>query len=104
MSMTRLTCLPVRVVCFGISGTGALSGDTACCALADIAVSAAAARPASRTDCVLIGVLLSRDETRKTGSAAQMPRHERDPALAPERVLVGKDFLLDAILGVEDLI
>ena len=30
--MTRLTCLPVRVVCFGISGTVALAGDTGCCA------------------------------------------------------------------------
>ena len=34
--MTRLTCLPVRVVCFGISGTAAFSGSTGCWAWADI--------------------------------------------------------------------
>ena len=47
--MTRLTCLPVRVVCFGISGTIAFAGGTGCWALADIAVSMAAAMPASKT-------------------------------------------------------
>src|SRR4030095_14342536 len=54
MSMTRFTCLPVRVVCFGISGTEALGGDTACWASADIAVTIAAAMPASNTIVVFI--------------------------------------------------
>src|SRR5262245_34784580 len=49
MSITRFTCLPVRVVCFGISGTEALGGDTACWASTDIAVSIAAAMPTSNT-------------------------------------------------------
>src|SRR5262245_57801981 len=49
MSITRFTCLPVRVVCFGISGTEALGGDTACWASTDSAVSIAPAMPTSNT-------------------------------------------------------
>lgn len=40
--------LPVRVVCFGISGTVALTGGTGCWALTDNAVSMPAARPATK--------------------------------------------------------
>ena len=47
--MTRLTRLPVRVVCFGISGSAALSGGTGCWAPADIAVAMATARPINKT-------------------------------------------------------
>src|SRR5262245_7714474 len=54
MSMTRFTCLPVRFVCFGISGTEALGGDTACWASTDITVSIAAAMPTSNTIVVFI--------------------------------------------------
>src|SRR5688572_27906606 len=56
MSMTRLTCLPVRVVCFGISGTIAFTGGTGCWAVADITVSMAAAMPAAKADFVCIGL------------------------------------------------
>src|SRR5437868_14110791 len=34
----------------------------------------------------------------------QLPDHERNAAAAPERVLVGKDLLLDAIFGAEHLV
>jgi hypothetical protein len=57
MSMTRLTCLPVRVVCFGISSSVALGGGTGCWALAAITVSMAAAMPASKTAFVFMEIL-----------------------------------------------
>src|SRR5688572_8524457 len=49
MSMTRLTRLPVRVVCFGISGTAAFSGGTGCSAPADRAHTMAIAGAVSKT-------------------------------------------------------
>src|SRR5262245_52192563 len=94
MSMTRFTCLPVRVVCFGISGTDALGGDTACWASTDIAVSIAAAMPTSNTIVVFMefSCYENRDDDYELSRVVvkrsrQQPREEIRSGL----VLVGDD-------------